>query len=101
MWITTFKNTNLLGVNTERGIKYSAINGGCGFSGCGCSPGHWMCMSLGLVDGVVNVMTIHFVDKGEMSNFITSFREGVYDLVGLWLIGVTQEYIDLLKAEIK
>ena len=38
----TFSHTNLHGLNTHKGITYSAERGGCGLRNCSCSPGHWI-----------------------------------------------------------
>lgn len=58
-------------VRTDKGISMSQENGGCGLDGCGCSEGHWLCITKGRTeDGVIEGKTIHFKNKREMNEFL-------------------------------
>jgi hypothetical protein len=100
MRITTFNHTKFFGVDTRRGITYSVERGGCGAPECRCSPGHWICMSLGVVDGVLSGITIHFDTKVEMNNFIEAIRNKSYIEEDLLSKGITSEYILLLIEKV-
>ena len=97
MYTNIFKHTNLVGVNISPGITYSAIKGGCGMGGgCRCSPGHWLSISAGVVDGVLNGMTIHFESRLEMDNFRQSIINETFNEEDLVSKGISSDYISLL-----
>ena len=97
MRITTFKYTDFVGKKTERGASRSATQGGCGTRGCSCSPGHWLSLSLGIIDGVLKGMTINFDNKAEMDEFLMAYENDTYDESKLVSLGVTDEFLELLK----
>jgi hypothetical protein len=58
-------------VHVEGNVGLSAPGGGCGASGCKCSPGHWISAALPRdSDGVVRGFTIRFKSREELLNYI-------------------------------
>ena len=97
----TFSHTNLPGLNTHKGITYSAERGGCGMRNCSCSPGHWICVSTGVdKQFILNGMTINFDNKDEMDEFIKSFKDGSYNEEEIIKLGIKASYLSVLKEEL-
>ena len=79
--ITTYTHTNtkpdgtfenkLGAVHSEGHISVSAPNGGCGSTGCGCSPGHWISATLPRTDkGVIRGMKLKFSSRKELKEYL-------------------------------
>jgi hypothetical protein len=79
--ITVYTHTNVnpdgkfeykLGAVHVKGcISVSAPNGGCGSTGCGCSPGHWISATLPRTDkGVVKGMKLKFNSRKELKEYL-------------------------------
>ena len=67
----TFGDGKLGAIGTKSTITKSSEKGGCGLETCGCSEGHWICVSKGRNDeGIVEGKTIHFKNKKEMKEFL-------------------------------
>jgi hypothetical protein len=83
MKTTTFRHENVLSDGTFSNksgavvttasvtMSYNNESGGCGLSGCNCSPGHWLSIVKARTDdGIVEGFTIHFDNKNEMDEHI-------------------------------
>jgi len=57
-------------IGTKAKVTFSAPRGGCGVTGCNCSPGQWVCFSTGRTDtGNVAVTTLWFNSRKELLKF--------------------------------
>jgi hypothetical protein len=68
---------NIFGaIRTEGCISVSAPNGGCGSTGCGCSPGHWISATLPRTSkGVVKGMKLKFGSRKELKQYLGIMAE--------------------------
>ena len=65
-----FRDINLrIGENST--LHHTINRGGCGLKGCGCSKGHWVCITKGRTEeGVVEGKTVKFKSRMDMENFL-------------------------------
>jgi len=65
----TFENE--AGAVVTKGRISMSINGRCGLSGCHCSDGYWIFISLPrTINGTVETVTVHFDNEEELNKFL-------------------------------
>lgn len=74
----TFTDGRLGAIKTAGGVTMSDISGGCGMGNCNCSPGHWICITQPLKNGIVEGVTIYFNNRRELEIYTQTIEYHKY-----------------------